>query len=198
MLSFKVVLVGDTSVGKSSLVGRIVHNRFIPHIGSTIGANFATHSMEVDGQHIKLNIWDTAGQERYRSVVHLYYRQVDFCLIVFDIRRYNVVDVKYWIKDFLNKANNPDAKFVLIGNKADLVIDIECGDSVYRDFKEIMDEYDVKLFKISALNGSNVEDLLEYLGQTLISMPSEYRSEYSSILNIPEKDGDPWLCMGCI
>ena len=171
----------------------------MPCVSSTIGASFSSYPMTIDDNKIKFNIWDTAGQERYRSLVHMYYRQVDFCIIIFDILNYNVKDIKYWIEEFLTKTNNPHPKFVLVANKIDLITDLECNDSISYDLKTIINKYDVKLFKTSALNGINVDELFEYIGQILISMPEHQRfNTFQNILesNLDTKNDDIWSC-GC-
>lgn len=84
---FKVVLIGDSGVGKSNLLSRFTRNEFMLESKSTIGVEFATRSIQVDGKTIKAQIWDTAGQERYRAITSAYYRGAVGALLVYDITK---------------------------------------------------------------------------------------------------------------
>ena len=84
---FKVVLIGDSGVGKSNLLGRFTRNEFSNDSKSTIGVEFATRSIVVDGKTVKAQIWDTAGQEAFRSIARAYYRGAVGCLVCFDVSR---------------------------------------------------------------------------------------------------------------
>jgi len=84
---FKVVLIGDSGVGKSNLLSRFTRNEFSLESKSTIGVEFATRSIQVDGKTVKAQIWDTAGQERYRAITSAYYRGAVGALLVYDITK---------------------------------------------------------------------------------------------------------------
>ena len=84
---FKVVLIGDSAVGKSQLLSRFTRNEFMLQSKSTIGVEFATRSIQVDGKTVKAQIWDTAGQERYRAITSAYYRGAVGALLVYDITK---------------------------------------------------------------------------------------------------------------
>lgn len=176
MLTFKVVVIGDTSVGKTSLVTRFTQKRFVSHVSSTVGASFTSYNLDVDDERIRLNIWDTAGQEKFRSMVSMYYRDAEYCLIVFDINNYNVDNIQYWITEYLQKTANPHPRFVLVGNKTDLTNFNLITDS---RLANLMTEYKVRLFKTSALNGDNIEELFEYVGKMLLKIPPEQRLNFN-------------------
>ncbi|CAO0796172.1 unnamed protein product [Mucor circinelloides] len=117
---FKVVLIGDSSVGKTNLLGRFTRNEFNLESKSTIGVEFATRSVEVDNKVIKAQIWDTAGQERYRAITSAYYRGAVGALLVYDISKHSTFEsVSRWLKELRDHA---DANIVimLVGNKSDL------------------------------------------------------------------------------
>ncbi|KAI3800838.1 hypothetical protein L1987_28935 [Smallanthus sonchifolius] len=117
---YKVVLIGDSGVGKSNLLSRFSKNEFSLDSKSTIGVEFATRSIRVDDKTIKGQIWDTAGQERYRAITSAYYRGTVGALIVYDITRKVTFDnVERWLKEL---RDHTDQKIVvmLVGNKADL------------------------------------------------------------------------------
>ena len=115
-----VVLIGDSGVGKSNLLSRFTRNEFNLDSKSTIGVEFATRSISVDGKTIKAQIWDTAGQERYRAITSAYYRGAVGALLVYDISKHQTYEnVTRWLKELRDHA---DANIVimLVGNKSDL------------------------------------------------------------------------------
>merc|ERR1712004_361446 len=117
---FKVVLIGDSGVGKSNLLSRVTRNEFNLESKSTIGVEFATRSIQVDGKTIKAQIWDTAGQERYRAITSAYYRGAVGALLVYDIAKHLTYEnVERWLKEL---GDHADANIVimLVGNKSDL------------------------------------------------------------------------------
>ncbi|OIV91512.1 hypothetical protein TanjilG_08924 [Lupinus angustifolius] len=117
---FKVVLIGDSGVGKSNLLSRFTRNEFCLESKSTIGVEFATRTLQVEGRTIKAQIWDTAGQERYRAITSAYYRGALGALLVYDTTKPISFDnVARWLKELRDHA---DANIVimLIGNKTDL------------------------------------------------------------------------------
>ncbi|WKX94478.1 hypothetical protein Q1695_011614 [Nippostrongylus brasiliensis] len=117
---FKVVLLGEGAVGKSSLLMRYVENKFSPRHISTIQASFQTKQLEVDGCHVTLNIWDTAGQEKYHALGPIYYRGSQGALLIYDITDQRSFDrAKIWLKE-LQRALGDTAVLMIIGNKFDL------------------------------------------------------------------------------
>merc|ERR1711937_229443 len=104
---FKVVLIGDSAVGKSQLLSRFTRNEFMLQSKSTIGVEFATRSIQVDGKTVKAQIWDTAGQERYRAITSAYYRGAVGALLVYDIAKESTFDnVKnMWLEELQNNAD---------------------------------------------------------------------------------------------
>jgi Ras-related protein Rab-22 len=116
----KVVLLGDTGVGKSSLVLRFVTNNFKPFSESTIGASFMSKMIIVSGKTIKYQIWDTAGQEKYHSLAPMYYRGAAAAIIVYDITRKNTFNtLKNWVQELMTQGPK-DISIAIAGNKADL------------------------------------------------------------------------------
>jgi small GTP-binding protein len=97
---FKVVIIGDSAVGKSNLLSRYARNEFNLHSKATIGVEFQTQSMGIDGKEVKAQIWDTAGQERFRAVTSAYYRGAFGALLVYDISRRSTFDnVGRWLQE---------------------------------------------------------------------------------------------------
>jgi len=117
---FKLVLLGDSAVGKSSLVLRFVKKQFYEYQESTIGAAFLTQTVSVKDYVVKFEIWDTAGQERYHSLAPMYYRGAASAVVVYDLtNRQSFVRAKSWVKE-LQKQGNPNIVIALAGNKLDL------------------------------------------------------------------------------
>ncbi|KAF3835009.1 hypothetical protein F7725_027567 [Dissostichus mawsoni] len=117
---FKVVLIGDSGVGKSNLLSRFTRNEFNLESKSTIGVEFATRSIQVDGKTIKAQIWDTAGQERYRAITSAYYRGAVGALLVYDIAKHLTYEnIERWLKELRDHADN-NIVIMQVGNKSDL------------------------------------------------------------------------------
>ncbi|VVT51791.1 uncharacterized protein SAPINGB_P003214 [Magnusiomyces paraingens] len=117
---FKVVLIGDSGVGKSNILGRFTRNEFNIESRSTIGVEFATRTVTVDGKTIKAQIWDTAGQERYRAITSAYYRGAVGAVLVYDITKPETYEhVGRWLEELKSNAD-PQIVVMLVGNKCDL------------------------------------------------------------------------------
>lgn len=115
-----MVLIGDSGVGKSNLLSRFTRNEFNLESKTTIGVEFATKSIQVDGKTIKAQIWDTAGQERYRAITSAYYRGAVGALLVYDISKHVTFEnVERWLKELRDHAE-PNIVVMLVGNKSDL------------------------------------------------------------------------------
>lgn len=119
--AFKFILIGDTGVGKTSLISRFITGQFNPDHEFTIGVEFGAKTITVNNRAIKLQIWDTAGQEEFKAVTRSYYRSSAAALVVFDTTRKDTFrSVARWVEDVRNNSNK-DVVLVLIGNKVDLV-----------------------------------------------------------------------------
>lgn len=117
---FKFILVGDSSVGKTSLLKRFIDGSYLHNYDSTLGVDFAVKIIPVKNQNIKLQIWDTAGQEKFKTITTSYYRGISGIILVYDItNRQSFLNLKNWIADI--KLVNPlDIPIMIVGNKADL------------------------------------------------------------------------------
>ena len=117
---FKLVLLGDSAVGKSCLVVRFVRDEFFEFQEPTIGAAFLTQTVSLENATVKFEIWDTAGQERYRSLAPMYYRGAAAAIVVFDITKKDSYNgAKSWVKE-LQRRGDPNVVIALAGNKADM------------------------------------------------------------------------------
>ncbi|XP_015112525.1 ras-related protein Rab-14 [Diachasma alloeum] len=152
---FKYIIIGDMGVGKSCLLHQFTEKKFMADCPHTIGVEFGTRIIEVNGQKIKLQIWDTAGQERFRAVTRSYYRGAAGALMVYDITRRSTYNhLSSWLTDTRN-LTNPSTVIFLIGNKSDLEGQ---RDVTYEEAKQFADENGLMFVEASAKTGHNVEE----------------------------------------
>jgi Ras-related protein Rab-1A len=118
---FKVIIVGETGVGKSSLLLRACEDVFHSSYLSTIGVDFKIKTIEVEGKIIKIQIWDTAGQERFRTITHSYYRGVECAIMVIDLTDQFSLEEADRVYEDLIRLGNSNMKIFLVGNKSDLI-----------------------------------------------------------------------------
>eukprot|EP00276_Gloeochaete_wittrockiana_P005754 CAMPEP_0184660138 /NCGR_PEP_ID=MMETSP0308-20130426/32593_1 /TAXON_ID=38269 /ORGANISM="Gloeochaete witrockiana, Strain SAG 46.84" /LENGTH=214 /DNA_ID=CAMNT_0027100501 /DNA_START=107 /DNA_END=751 /DNA_ORIENTATION=+ len=150
----KLLLIGDSGVGKSCLLLRFSDDAFTPSFITTIGIDFKIRTIELDGKKIKLQIWDTAGQERFRTITTAYYRGAMGILLVYDVTdEKSFSNIRNWIRNIEQHATESVSK-MLIGNKCDMaekrVVTPEQGQS-------LADEYHIPFMETSAKNSINVE-----------------------------------------
>ncbi|KAG8486468.1 hypothetical protein CXB51_019738 [Gossypium anomalum] len=151
---FKVVLIGDSAVGKSQLLSRFTRNEFNIDSKATIGVEFQTKTLLIDHKSVKAQIWDTAGQERYRAVTSAYYRGAVGAMLVYDITKRQSFDhVAKWLEELRGHADK-NIVIMLVGNKSDLAslraVPIE-------DAKEFAQRESLFFMETSALEATNVE-----------------------------------------
>ncbi|XP_047970875.1 ras-related protein RIC2 [Salvia hispanica] len=184
---FKVVLIGDSGVGKSNLLSRFTRNEFSLESKSTIGVEFATRSLAVDGKVIKAQIWDTAGQERYRAITSAYYRGAVGALLVYDVTRHSTFEsVERWLRE-LRDHTDPNIVVMLIGNKCDLrhLVAVSTDDGTSFAEKESL-----YFMETSALDATNVENAFtEVLTQIhrIVSKKSMEAGDDGNAQNVPSK-----------
>ncbi len=151
---FKLLIIGDSGVGKSSLMNRFSDNIFTESYINTIGVDFKIRSINMDGKMIKLQIWDTAGQERFRTIVSSYYRGAHGIMIVFDITdKETFMNVRMWCEE-IKKHAAPNVRTMLIGNKADFNTKRQVD---FTEAKEFADNMNMTYFETSAKTALNVE-----------------------------------------
>ena len=120
-LSFKIIVIGDSGVGKSCFTNKSTKNIFTANYNATIGFEFFNFNIKLQGKIIKLQIWDTCGQELYRSLITNFYRNSSLAIVVYAVNSLeSFEDLDMWFKE-LRIHSNPDIKIVLVGNKTDLV-----------------------------------------------------------------------------
>ena len=151
---FKILILGDSFVGKTNILKRFIHNEFDSTTKETVGVEFDSKNYNFGEKTIKAQIWDTAGQERYRSVTKAYYKGAKGALLVYDIsRRITFENIDNWIID-LRTNGDKDILIILIGNKSDLNSKRE----VNKDEAETKaEQYNIAFLETSAKNGDNID-----------------------------------------
>ena len=162
---FKIVLLGDSGVGKSNLVFRFTRNEFNKDSKSTIGVEFATKTVQIDDNKlVKAQIWDTAGQERYRSIASSYYRGAVGALLVYDVTDRNSFNhVPMWLKEVEENAEK-DCLIMLVGNKMDLQ---EHRTVFVRDGRSFARKNGLAFIETSALDATGVETAFQRILQEI-------------------------------
>mmetsp|Transcript_28911 Transcript_28911/g.32119 ORF Transcript_28911/g.32119 Transcript_28911/m.32119 type:complete len:210 (+) Transcript_28911:91-720(+) len=152
---FKLLLIGDSGVGKSSLLLRFADNTFTESFISTIGVDFKIRTIEIDGTTVKLQIWDTAGQERFRTITSSYYRGAHGIIVVYDITNHETFhNVQKWLQE-IDRYACENVHKLLVGNKCDLVNERKVA---YDSAKEFADQLSLIFLETSAKNSTNVEE----------------------------------------
>ena len=159
-LIFKIVLIGDSSVGKTNIFSKYLNDEFDPDSKATVGVEFGTKDFKIENKLVKVQIWDTAGQERYRSITNAYYKGAKGCLLVYDItNKFSFESLDRWLDELKNNGDG-DISIILVGNKNDLeserVISLEEG-------KKKAEFHKMAFIETSALNGNNIQQAFSEL-----------------------------------
>ena len=189
--AFKLVLLGESAVGKSSIVLRYMKDEFLTSVDPTIGVAYSTKSTRLrDGTYIPFEIWDTAGQERYHSLAPMYYRAAQAAIVVYDIRRQVTYEkAKRWITELKSSTASDDIVIALVGNKVDMASERE----VKRNAAEAYAQEGGLLFmETSAKTNENVAELFDAIAERLRkvfgSVPDGRPS--GTVTHLPEFDDD--------
>ena len=157
-LSFKLIFIGDSGVGKSCLTTKAVKNNFEEYYQATVGFEFLTFNMKVNDKVIKLQIWDTCGQEIYKSLISNFYRNSSLACLLYAIdNKESFNHAENWLNDLKSQAN-PDVRIFLVGNKADLEEDRKVSKEEGEKYKE--DQHLDLFLETSAKTGHNARNVL--------------------------------------
>jgi len=165
---FKLLLIGDSGVGKSSLLLRFADDTFTESYISTIGVDFKIRTVQLEGKTVKLQIWDTAGQERFRTITSSYYRGAQGIIIVYDVTdKDSFNNVKQWLHE-IDRYASEDVKKLLVGNKSDLD---DKRETTYAEAEEEAKNLRMQFLETSAKNSTNVE-------KAFMAMAKEIKASY--------------------
>ena len=186
--NFKFIVIGSSGVGKTSILKRLIDDQFSPDNVSTIGVEYMSTVVEIDGQAVKLQIWDTAGQEVYRGLAPMYYCNACIAIIVYDVTKPEQIDsVSYWI-DILHQNVGDSVIIGICGNKTDL----ECENKVTNEYVQQHVNCDNAVFmQVSAQTGSGIESLFQTLLQKYVASQSKIEVTEK---NIEVADGNESKC----
>ena len=183
---FKLILIGNSCVGKSSIIQRYIQKTFNDEYTCTIGVDFFMKTLDINDNLIKLQLWDTAGTEKFKSITTGYYRGANAAFVVFDLTsRISFDSVSEWIQNYYNYSNpNSEKNVVLIGNKSDLKENREISDEEINKFAI---NNNIKYFETSAKNGNNIEECFYYIAEKLMKDMKE-KGEDNNDNNIIKSD----------
>ena len=197
-LLFKLILIGDSCVGKSNILLKYLKNEFDPNSRATVGVEFGTKNIIINNKKIKIQIWDTAGQERYRSITSAYYKGAKGALIVYDITRKCTFDnIDKWISD-LKLNGDKNICIVILGNKSDLddKREVSKGEGIKKS-----EMYKTAFLETSALNGDNIGKAFDEIIDQIIQNNKSFFEDNNKKemdkgvnLNDSSKDNDKKKC----
>ena len=173
MIKLKFVLLGDMAVGKTSFMIQYNNKKFFNYLDSTIGAAFSTKVIKKNNKNIKLEFWDTAGQERYKSLVSMYYKNADAALVIYDINKIDTLNSAINLIDMLKKNGPINIKYILIGNKYDMMEKDSINIDTVNDKLNKSGNSDVKHIYTSAKIDYNI-DYSIYTLLDLINLDSKF------------------------
>jgi small GTP-binding protein len=163
--TLKFIIIGSSGVGKTAILKRLIDDIFEPESQSTIGVEFLSSQVDVDGVPVRLQIWDTAGQERFRSIAKAYFRSAIGVVLVFDLTdRKSFEDLNQWLTD-IHQLCDPNAVVTLIGNKLDLKGSRSVTAAEAEAFAQL---HQLTYFETSALGGDNIQEAFQRTTATIV------------------------------
>jgi len=176
---FKLLIIGDSGVGKSSLLVRFADNQFTGNYITTIGVDFKIRTIEISGERVKLQIWDTAGQERFRTITSTYYRGTHGVIVVYDVSSgESFANVKRWLHEI--DANCDVVNRILVGNKND---DPDRKVVLTEDARRFADQMGIQLYETSAKDNINVEEMF----RSITSLVLKSKKDQKELRDDPSK-----------
>jgi len=189
---FKLVLIGDSGVGKSCLLLRFADDNFTDSYISTIGVDFRFRTINIENKTVKLQIWDTAGQERFRTITSAYYRGADGIIMVYDVTSSESFDhVEEWLSEVDRYANENTSK-LLVGNKADLIEEKQVPEDTAQRFAE---KLSIPFLETSAKTATNVDAAFLTMAKELIKTREKQNNDPSQKVTLrPVQPNKPKKC----
>ena len=188
-LHCRVVIIGDSAVGKTSLLNRIVSDSFNQYELSTVGANYQLITKKIEGRKIEIQVWDTAGQERFRSLSPIYFRNAIGAIAVYDqTNKPSFEHLDMWLKMFTDVAGT-DTIIAIAANKSDLTDEIEVDPG---EAKKQCEEKGFLFGETSAQSGNGVQDLFNILSEKILEVLMQKRK--ASLAEITPKETSGCSC----
>lgn len=163
--TFKILTIGESGVGKTCVLRRFVEDKFLKNHLATIGIDFKTKIINVNGQEIKLKIWDTAGEERFRNITTQYYKGADGIVLVYDVTdESSYTKIRDWMEQIISNTTHDEIGLVLLGNKCDMdprTVTEQMG-------QDMAKELNVIYYETSALNGHGIKEAFEGLTKDIM------------------------------
>ena len=171
----KIVLLGETSVGKTSIITRFTQNSFNPNTLSSLNAQFVTKTIEINSEKITFDLWDTAGQEKYRSLAKIFYKDAKVIIFVYDITNKKSFDEikNYWYNETKENVEEENVIFCLVGNKNDLYEEEKISE---KDAQEFADSINAIFKSTSALSNVGIPNLFENIGKKILDPNFDYKA----------------------
>ena len=163
-VKYKIMVLGESKVGKTSLIKRYTKDQFGGVYLTTVGMDFQDKIIEIEDKKVRLQVWDTAGQERFRNVTKGYFQSSHGLLVVYDISdKESFEKINFWMEHIKNNAPE-EAKKILVGNKCDLANERKVS---YEEGENYAKKFNIKFFESSAKDGTNVKELFFYLANEI-------------------------------
>jgi Ras-related protein Rab-1A len=183
---FKIIIIGDSGVGKSALLFRFADDLYNEGYISTIGVDFKIRTIFINGKVVKLQIWDTAGQERFRTITTSYYRgahMIFICYDICDVRSFN--NLNMWLSE-INKYSSPNVRVTICGTKSDMSSSRQVS---YKEGKDFADTHGFDFYETSAKKNSNIDEIFEKSSEKMLkdfliklNIADDIRQSVSSII----------------
>ena len=181
------LVLGESTIGKSCLIERYVNKMFKENYIVTIGMDIRLKSLDINNIDVLLTINDTAGQERFRSLTKSVYKKADGILLGFDLTKPKTFEqVNYWIEQIEeNKSKDYPLSLVLFGNKCDMKEEIQVNPD---DIEKVKQKYNIKYFETSAKDGTNVQNIFEYLAKLVLKSRGLFQNLDIDEISVSEKE----------
>ena len=194
---FKIITLGDSGVGKTSIINKYITGNYLDNVTSTLGVNFSYKKLIINKTvKITLKLIDTCGQEKYRALSKSYFKNTDGVLFVFGLNDKESFDnIKVWMECFNKECLIENVPKILVGNKCDLEIDKELNQNIIKEFAE---ENNIKYFETSARDNKNINELFEEMGKMIYKkgLPLDQQEESFVLSEIKQKKAG--LCAKCL
>ncbi|CAI8008888.1 Ras-related protein Rab-1A [Geodia barretti] len=172
---FKIILIGDNGVGKSSFIRRFCEGSYVANMETTVGVDFYLSEIDINGKKIKVKIWDTAGSEKYMSISAVYYRKADGVVFVFDVtkpRSFTNIETIWMNAVDAPESGCPEAIKLLVGNKCDLPAEVDLSQA-----KRYAELHDMLFLEASAKNNHNVRECFLHLAREICELKAQQQPQ---------------------